>query len=114
MSLNLYAYIIYLVLTFLIILVVGKYCYVNGAVFIQELLHQHTDLAHQINRLLLIGYYLLNGGYCALALLSWQPILSVEQLIQVVCFKIARIVLVSAVIHYGNIFMLYKYAHKLV
>ncbi len=68
---NTIAYILYLIITYIITVRVGFIFYRNGRVFILELLHQDVQLTDFINRILLTGYYLLNLGYAALMLRSW-------------------------------------------
>ena len=110
---NIIGYIIYLGITILIILKVGKICYKNGNIFVSELIPNHADLCQKINQILLLGYYLLNIGYCAMTLISWEKILSINQLIEVIALKTATIIFIISALHYSNIIVLTKYIHKL-
>jgi len=114
MNLNIIGYFIYLSITVFIILKVGKICYKNGNVYVAELIPNHTDLCQKINQILLLGYYLLNIGYCAMTLISWQKILSTDQLIEVIAIRTATIIFIISALHYTNIIMLTKYIHKLI
>lgn len=114
MNLNIIGYAIYLFITTLIIVKVGKICYQNGNIYVAELIPNHMDLCHRTNQILLLGYYLLNIGYCAMTLISWETINSFAQLIEVIAFKSANIIAIIAVMHYINIFILTKYIQKLI
>jgi len=114
MNLNIIGYTIYLLITTIIILKVGKICYINGNIFVSELLPNHEDLCHKINQILLVGYYLLNLGYCAMTLISWEKIFSIHQLIEIIAFKSAVIISTIALMHYFNITLLTKYIKKLI
>lgn len=114
MNLNIIAYSIYLFITAFIILKVGKICYGNGTVYVNELIPNHKDLCQKINQILLIGYYLLNLGYCAMTLISWNTILSSTQLIEIITSKTALIICIIAAMHYINIIILTKYIKKLI
>jgi hypothetical protein len=114
MNLNIIGYTIYILITTIIIIKVGKICYQNGNIFVSELIPNHEDLCHKINQLLLIGYYLLNLGYCAMTLISWEKIHSFNQLIEVIAFKSAIIICTIAAMHYINIIILTKYIKKLI
>jgi len=114
MNLNIIGYFIYLSITILIILKVGKICYENGNIFVSELIPNHADLCQKINQILLLGYYLLNIGYCAMNLISWEKILSINQLIEVIALKTAIIIFIISLMHYTNIIILTKYIHKLI
>lgn len=114
MNLNILAYIIYLSITSVIIIKVGKLCYDNGNLFVSQLIPNHEELCHQINKMLLIGYYLLNLGYCAMTLISWEKISTSNQLIEIIATKSAIIILIIGLMHYLNILLLTKYIKKLI
>lgn len=114
MNLNIIAYILYFIITIVIIVKVGKTCYVNGNIYVSELIPNHKDLCHKINQILLVGYYLLNIGYCAITIISWQKISSYQQLIEIVTYKSAIIIITIAIMHYINIILLTKYIKKLI
>jgi hypothetical protein len=114
MNLNIVGYLIYLSITSVIIVRVGRICYQNGNIFVSQLIPDHEDLCHKINQILLLAYYLLNIGYCAMNLISWDKILSTHQLIEVIALKSATIICTIAILHYINIFVLTKYIQKLI
>ena len=114
MNLNIIGYFIYLSITVFIILKVGKICYRNGNVYVSELIPNHADLCQKTNQILLLAYYLLNIGYCAMTLISWKKILSTNQLIEVIAIKTALIAFIIAALHYTNIIIITKYIHKLI
>jgi hypothetical protein len=111
---NIIGYFIYLSITVFIILKVGKICYKSGNVYVAELIPNHSDLCQKINQILLLAYYLLNIGYCAMTLISWEKILSTNQLIEVLAIKTATIIFIISALHYTNIIIITKYIHKLI
>lgn len=111
---NLIGYGAFIALIVLIIVLVGRTCYRNGNLFVAELLPGHLELCRQINKVLLIGYYLVNIGYCAITLVSWQQITSIGQLVEVIAVKMAIIIGVISVLHYLNIFLLTTQVQKLI
>ena len=113
-NLNLIGYGIFIGLMVFIILVVGKICYRNGNAFVAELIPGHIELCQQINKALLIGYYLINIGYCAVNLSFWQPIGSTPMLVEVIAMKMAGIIIILSGLHYLNIYVLVKQIHKLI
>lgn len=114
MNFNIIGYFIYLAITIYIILKVGRICFKNGNIYVAELIPNHADLCQKINQVLLLGYYLLNIGYCAMTLISWQKILSFPQLIETIGIKTAIIIFIISILHYLNIIILTKYIHKLI
>lgn len=114
MNFNIIGYFIYLAITIYIILKVGRICFKNGNIYVAELIPNHADLCQKINQVLLLGYYLLNIGYCAMTLISWQKILSFPQLIETIGIKTAIIIFIISILHYLNIIILTKYIQKLI
>ncbi len=114
MNYNIVAYFLYFAITFFIIVKVGRICYLNGNVFVSQLIPNHEDLCKKINHLLLIGYYLLNIGYCTMTIISWEKIERFSQLVEIISLKTALIVLIIAGMHYLNIILLTNYIKKLI
>ena len=114
MNLNIIGYVIYLLITTFIIINVGKICYRNGNIYVAQLIPEHEDLCQKTNQVLLIGYYLLNLGYCAMTIISWDKIISYSQLVEVISIKTAIIVCIIAILHYFNIYIITKYIQKLI
>ena len=113
MNYNIIAYSIYLSISIIVIFKVGKICYVNGDVFITHLIRKEIELTKQINKTLLVGYYLLNIGYTSITLISWEKINSMDKLINSIGNKIGTITIIIAIIHYINILIIKKYINKL-
>ena len=114
MNYNMIGYGIFIILIVLIIVVVGRICYRNGNIFVAELIPGHIALCQQINKVLLVGYYLVNIGYCTMTLASWETITSPLQLIEVIAIKMAIIISILSVLHYLNIIILTTSIQKLI
>ncbi|MFC7773742.1 hypothetical protein [Flavobacterium sp. GCM10027622] len=114
MNLNIAGYVIFLIIISYIILVVGKICYRNGNIYVASLIPEHMDLCQQINKMLLIGYYLVNLGYSAMTIVNWEAITSIQQLVEIIATKTAIIVLLLSLLHYTTIFILTNYIQKLI
>ncbi len=104
---NTLAYIIYLFITYLITVRVGFIFYRNGRVFILDLLKNDVSLTDAINRTLLVGYYLVNLGYAALMISTWDKVISWTTLLSSVTVMTGKIVLTLAIMHYFNMFVIY-------
>ena len=103
---NILAYIIYLLVTYLITVKVGKVLFKNGKFFILSILKNDEQLTDFINKILLVGYYLLNLGYATIMLRFWKTVLSSAELVASVCSMTGRIVLSLAVMHYLNMYLI--------
>ncbi len=104
---NIFAYIIYLLLTYLITVHVGLRFYKNGRLYIVNLLNGDEELTNFINRLLLVGYYLLNLGYAAMMISVWETITNWIDLFASICIMTGRIMLTLGVIHFMNMTVIY-------
>lgn len=103
---NILSYIIFLTASSYITVDVGRRCYHAGKSYLEYLIYDQ-NLCLTINRILLGCYYLINLGYLAISLTSWERILSFEQLLAVTANRIGNIMLILCVLHYMNIFTLY-------
>ena len=111
---NLLSYGIYLTVTFYITIVVGWRFYRLGFVYLKNLI-QNTSVCESTNRMLLMGYYLLNLGYAAVNLNGWKPIFNYAEMVSEISFKVGVILLTLCVLHYFNmtvIFLLRKKQFK--
>jgi len=112
MTFNLIAYFIYLIATFYITVRVGWICYINGAIFIYQII-QEEELTQLINKFLLMGYYLMNLGYMALSIYFWEQIDSFIEMINIVTQRIGLIVLMLAAMHYFNMTFIALFGKKI-
>lgn len=99
---NLLAYLIYLVVTYLITVHVGLSFYRNGRLYILNVFQGDEKFADTVNRLLLLGYYLLNLGYAAIMIRFWKRIVSWPELLESLSTMTGIIMLSLAVIHFCN------------
>lgn len=104
---NTIAYIVYLLITYLITVRVGFIFYRNGRVFILALLHDDVQLTNFINRILLTGYYLLNLGYATVMLSTWDTIHTWKALVLSIVMMTGKIMLTLAVVHFCNMAVIY-------
>ncbi len=110
---NTIAYVIYLLLTFFITVYIGLRFYRHGRVYILSLFSGDHKITDSINKILLAGYYLLNLGYVALMLRSWDDLHSWNDVVTSITSMTGRIILLLAVIHYFNMAcILYISRHK--
>lgn len=114
MNLNLIAYGLFLTITIYIIVIVGQICYRNGNIYVLSLVPGHEDLCIRINKILLTGYYLINLGYTTTTLVSWHRIETIYGLVEILANRTGFIIIVLAVLHYVNLFIITRYINKLI
>ena len=101
------AYIIYLLITYLITVHVGMRFYKNGRLYILALMEGNEATTDSINRILLIGYYLLNLGYASLMISNWETVVTYADLVRTITTMTGRIILTLAIVHYLNMTVIY-------
>ena len=106
------SYIIFLSISSYITIDVGRRCYNAGKFYLEYIIHD-TNLCLTINRILLGCYYLLNLGYIALSLTSWNKVNSMEEVLTITAIRVGNIALILCLLHYINIFVLYFLRKKL-
>lgn len=106
LNMNTLSYIIYLFITYLITVHVGRVFYKNGRHYIVAIINEDGQLTDFINRILLVGYYLMNLGYATIMLRFWKTITTFTELIASVSSMTGRIVLSLAVMHFVNMYVI--------
>lgn len=109
---NIISYLIFLAAASYITFDVGRRCYHAGKFYLEYLIHD-KNLCLTINRILLGCYYLINLGYIAISLTSWDRIISFEQVVSVTAIRIGNIMLILCLLHYINIITLYLFRKNL-
>ena len=106
MNLNILTYLIFFSVISFITVKVGWVFYKNGEHFIHNLMPNDPHLVQSINKLMLVGYYLLNLGYSAVILSLWENITTIEQMIRVLSEKTGIIIIGLGLMHFWNLFWL--------
>jgi hypothetical protein len=80
----------------------------NGLVFLQDVFADDR-LAKAINQLLVMGFYLLNLGFVAVAMRSSSQIPDASKAMETLSMKVGLVLLVLGVLHFFNVFFLGRY-----
>jgi len=99
---TLITYILYLHASAWITFWVGHSLHKNGRYFLVEAFDNEA-IADAVNKLLLVGFYLINIAYTLLVLQEEYAVTSVRGIIETVCNKVGLIVFVLAVMHFFNL-----------
>jgi hypothetical protein len=105
-------YAIYLPLTIALTVWVAKTLFTNGRVFLIEIFHGDQLLADSVNRLLLVGFYLINIGYAVYTLKIMGEITSVQMVIERLSLKLGAIILILGAMHFFNLFLFFKLRNR--
>lgn len=106
MDLTVLAYLLYLALTIPLTVWVGRALRRHGEVFLVDVFGGNAALAHAVNQLLVIGFYLLNFGYLSFFMATSADIGTGRALMESVSTKAGGVALVVGVVHFGNVWCL--------
>ena len=98
-------YLVYLAVSITLVVWLARTLFRNGAVFLEDVFDDHR-MAAAVNRLLVIGFYMLNLGYAALLLKSDSAANSVEAF-EVLGTKLGVLLVSLAVLHFVNMYVFY-------
>jgi hypothetical protein len=98
-------YLTYLALSLAVTVWVASTLYRNGRLFLARAFHGDTGLAESVNHLLVVGFYLVNVGYVALALSTASTPVDIRQSIELVSDKLGVVLIVLGVMHFFNLFI---------
>ncbi|HZH75886.1 MAG TPA: hypothetical protein VEY88_07635 [Archangium sp.] len=99
------AYLLYLLVSIMLTVWVAKTLQRNGAHFLHEAFLGKERLAESVNHLLVVGFYLMNIGYVALSLKEHQTIWTVQEVIELVCGKVGKVMVVLGAMHFFNLYV---------
>jgi hypothetical protein len=91
---------------------VARTLHSSGRVFLIDAFHGNTELADSVNHLLVVGFYLINVGYIALALKTTDPMNTLRQAIELESVKIGVVLLILGAMHFFNIMVFAKMRHR--
>lgn len=80
----------------------------NGRVFLLDAFHGNAELADSVNHLLVVGFYLINVGYIALALSTTSSMATLRAVIELESVKIGVVLLILGAMHFFNILVFAK------
>jgi hypothetical protein len=98
-------YVAYLVVSLGVTIWVAQTLRRNGRSFLVDAFQGNRELADSVNHLLVVGFYLINVGYVALALRSGAQVDSGRSAIELVCDKLGIVLIVLGVMHFFNIYI---------
>jgi hypothetical protein len=99
-------YLLYLVASIGITIFVGLALSRSGRTFLLDIFGGNDSLAEAVNRLLVVGFYLLNLGFVTLTLRATGEITSARQAVQLLSVKIGEMLLVIGALHFANLVIL--------
>ena len=106
MDMTVTTYLAYLMIAVPLTMWVARTLSRNGRIFLVDVFHGNAEFADAVNRLLVVGFYLVNLGFVALYLTSGDSIDDARQVFEALSVKLGVVLLVLGVMHLGNVYAL--------
>jgi hypothetical protein len=103
-----WTYLSYLAISIAMTVWVAKTLHKNGRIFLVDSFRGNAALADSINHLLVVGFYLINIGYVALALREAQAPGDLQGVLEILSRKVGVVLLVLGVMHFFNLIVFSK------
>ena len=94
-------YIAYAVIAIGLTIGLARVLFRSGAVFLEDVFKDTPKMAEAVNRLLVVGFYLLNLGYAALLMKAYGANTAVDA-VEVLAWKLGALLLSLGVLHFFN------------
>jgi hypothetical protein len=80
----------------------------NGEVFLEDVFADNPRMAAAVNRLLVVGFYLLNLGYAFVTLKASRPALTGAEAIETLAVKLGALLLALGALHFFNLYLFHR------
>jgi hypothetical protein len=107
-------YLTYLAISIALTVWVARTLHASGRIFLLDAFHGNEALADSVNQLLVVGFYLINIGYIAIALKTEQPLATIREAIELESQKIGVVLLILGFMHFFNMFVLARMRRRTV
>ncbi|MGH3651235.1 MAG: hypothetical protein ACRDU9_11060 [Acidimicrobiia bacterium] len=104
-------YVIYAAVAVAMTALLARTLFKAGAVFLDDVFEGRPRLAEAVNRLLVVGFYMLNLGY-GLFLLRAEPQETAFDAVAYLVNRLAILLVTLGVIHFVNVFVFWSIRHR--
>lgn len=100
---TLWTYLAYVVISVGMTVWVARTLHKNGRIFLVDSFHGNETLADSVNRLLVVGFYLINIGFVSLALRYGDKPTGWAEAVEFLSTKVGLVLLILGFMHFFNI-----------
>ena len=87
---------------------IARTLFKHGEVFLEDVFVHNPRMANAVNRLLVVGFYLLNLGYAFVTLQANRSELTPVQAIETLALKLGALMIALGVLHFGNLYVFHR------
>jgi hypothetical protein len=107
-----WTYLSYLLISIALTVWVARTLHKNGRIFLVDAFGGNEPLADSVNHLLVVGFYLINIGYVALALKEDRTLQDLQGVLETLSAKLGVVLLVLGAMHFFNLFVFSKLRNR--
>ena len=112
MNYTIIIYAVYLPITIALTIWVARALFTNGRVFLVDIFQGNEILADSVNKLLLVGFYLINIGYAVYTMQIFGEVNAVQNILEKLSLKLGGIILILGAMHFFNLFVFFRLRKK--
>ena len=105
-------YVIYLLVAVPLTIWVARTLSRNGRIFLVDVFHGNEDFADAVNRLLVVGFYLVNLGFVTLFLRADKVVVDARGVFDQLSVKLGFVMLVLGGLHLTNVWIFNKIRNR--
>jgi hypothetical protein len=87
---------------------IARTLFKHGEVFLEDVFVHNPRMANAVNRLLVVGFYLLNLGYAFVTLRADRAEVTPVQAIETLALKLGALMIALGLIHFGNLYLFHR------
>lgn len=99
-------YVVYTAISIALTIFLAQTLFRNGAVFLEDVF-QDKRMAESINRLLVVGFYLVNFGF-ALQMMRVHHVAGAQDVFEALAEKLGTLMLTLAAMHFANLYVFHR------
>jgi hypothetical protein len=100
-----WSYLLYLGLSIALTVWVARTLHKNGRIFLVDSFLGNEPLADSVNRLLVVGFYLVNIGFVSLALKYGEKAVDAQTTLEILSSKVGLVLVVLGAMHFFNLYV---------
>ena len=104
-------YIAYAVVAVALTIGLARVLFRSGQVFLADVFKENPGMAEAVNRLLVVGFYLLNLGYAAL-IMKAEAAQTATAAAEVLAWKLGALLISLGVMHFFNMWLFFRLRRK--
>jgi len=103
-----FAYLTYAGVSIVLTVWIARTLFKHGEVFLEDVFAHNPRMSGAVNRLLVVGFYLLNLGYALVTLRGNSSALTPVQAIEMLAMKLGALMIALGILHFMNLYLFYR------